>query len=72
MEVKVRGPYLFSRFVLAHMVKRNAGRIINVGSNVGIRPMPFATAYSISKAALLRLTDALAESVQGWGSACSP
>jgi NAD(P)-dependent dehydrogenase (short-subunit alcohol dehydrogenase family) len=42
------------------MVARRKGRVINVASDVGIRPSPETSSYACSKAALLRLTDSLA------------
>jgi 3-oxoacyl-[acyl-carrier protein] reductase len=67
LEVNVRGPFLCARAVLPSMLARQSGRIINVASNGGGRPMPTASAYSVSKAALLRLTDCLAAMVVGRG-----
>jgi NAD(P)-dependent dehydrogenase (short-subunit alcohol dehydrogenase family) len=67
VEVNLRGPYLCSRAVLPGMIARREGRIINIASNAGIRPVPYASAYSCSKAALLRFTDTLAESVEALG-----
>jgi NAD(P)-dependent dehydrogenase (short-subunit alcohol dehydrogenase family) len=49
------------------MVERRLGCIVNMASNVGIEPAPFGTAYSCSKAALLRLSDSLAVSVREHG-----
>lgn len=63
VEVNLRGPFLCTRAVLPGMISRRKGRIVNIASNVGIRPAPYATAYSCSKAALLRFTDSVAESV---------
>lgn len=67
VEVNLRGPFLCTRAVLPGMISRRKGRIVNIASNVGIRPAPYATAYSCSKAALLRFTDSVAESVQALG-----
>ena len=67
LEVNLRGPFLCARAVLPHMLGRQRGRIINVASNAGARPMPTASAYSVSKAALLRLTDCLAEMTTAQG-----
>lgn len=67
MEINLRGPYLCMRAVLPGMISRKSGRIVNIASNIGIRPAPYATAYSCSKAALLRLTDSVSESVQAMG-----
>ena len=65
MEVNVRGPMLFTRAVLPAMVARAQGRVINIGSYVGIRPTPDNVAYATSKAALARYTDSLAAAVSG-------
>jgi NAD(P)-dependent dehydrogenase (short-subunit alcohol dehydrogenase family) len=43
------------------MVARQRGRIINVASGVGTAPSAIYSGYSVSKAALFRLTDCLAE-----------
>ena len=67
LEVNVRGPLLFAHAVLPHMLARRSGRLINIASNAGARPMPTASAYSVSKAALLRLTDCLAAETQAHG-----
>jgi len=67
VEINLRGPYLCSRAVLPGMISRKSGRIVNIASNVGIRPHPYVTAYACSKAALLRFTDSVAESVKAMG-----
>lgn len=67
MEINLRGPYLCSRAVLPGMLERGEGRIINMGSAVGIRAEPMASCYSTSKAALLRLTDCMAFGVEDAG-----
>ena len=67
LEVNVRGPFLCARAVLPSMLARQSGRIINVASNGGGRPLPTSSGYSVSKAALLRLTDNLAAMVAGRG-----
>jgi NAD(P)-dependent dehydrogenase (short-subunit alcohol dehydrogenase family) len=53
--------------VLPHLLRAGAGRIVNLNSLAGMRAMPPAAAYSISKAALSRLTDNLAASLEGSG-----
>ena len=67
LEVNLRGPFLGARAVLPPMLTRQHGRIINLASNGGGWPMPTASAYSVSKAALLRLTDCLAAMTEGRG-----
>jgi 3-oxoacyl-[acyl-carrier protein] reductase len=63
LEVNLRGPMLFTREVLPGMVERRHGRIVNIGSYIGVRPTPGNTAYATSKAALARYTDSLAAAV---------
>ncbi len=67
LEVNLRGPFLCARAVLPSMLARQRGRIVNVASNVGGRPSPAGSAYSVSKAGLLRLSDCLAAMVEGRG-----
>lgn len=67
MEVNLRGPFLCARAVLPGMVERQHGRIINVASGAGTVPSSFNSAYPVSKAALFRLTDCLAEMTSAHG-----
>lgn len=66
-EVNLHGPFLCARAVLPSMIARQRGRIINIASNAGIRASAAYSAYSVSKAALLRLTDCLAEMTKAHG-----
>jgi NAD(P)-dependent dehydrogenase (short-subunit alcohol dehydrogenase family) len=67
VEVNLRGPLLCCRAVLPGMVARRRGRIVNVASGAGTRPIAYLSAYSTSKAALIRLTETLAAEVAGHG-----
>lgn len=67
IEVNLRGPFLCSQAVLTAMRARGSGRIVNIGSNVGLMPQPTSTSYACSKAALVRLTDSLALALAGSG-----
>lgn len=67
LEVNLRGPFLCARAVLPSMVARQRGRIINIASNAGVRPIAAYSGYSVSKAGLLRLTDCLAEMTRTHG-----
>jgi 3-oxoacyl-[acyl-carrier protein] reductase len=67
VETNVRGPFLVSRAVVPGMVERGRGRVVNVNSGMGARAVPGYSAYSVSKAALARFTDALAQSLEGTG-----
>lgn len=63
VETNLRGPFLLCRAVLPGMVERGRGRILNVNSGFGLRAGADYSAYSVSKAALSRLTDALVASL---------
>jgi len=59
--VHVRGPALLSRAFSLRLIDAGLpGSIVNVSSNLGLRPAPTTAAYSASKAAMLSLTRSLA------------
>jgi len=66
-EVNVRGPFLTSHAVLPSMLARGRGRIINIASGAGTRPIPYMSAYVSSKGALIRFTEVLAVETQEYG-----
>lgn len=57
LEINLRGAFLCTRFVLPGMCERRRGRIINVASGAALAALPNSSAYNISKAALVRLTE---------------
>ncbi len=67
VEVNLRGPALCSRAVLASMVPRKHGTIVNIGSSAGIGRTSVDSEYATSKAGLLRFTDSLAAALTGHG-----
>ncbi len=64
MQVNVKGPFELAKLVYPHMQARGGGSIINISSIGGLRPEPWLGIYSVSKAALLSLTQVLAKE---WG-----
>ena len=60
IEFNLKTAFLCTHAVLAGMLERCQGRVVFVASHSGVVPLPESTAYSSAKAALLRLTDALA------------
>jgi len=60
MDVNVRGIVLCSQLVLPAMVRAGRGRIINITSQAGAHRWPLASSYSVSKAAVIKLTENLA------------
>jgi NAD(P)-dependent dehydrogenase (short-subunit alcohol dehydrogenase family) len=67
VEVNLRGVMLCSRLVLPEMVSRRRGRIVNVTSHAGVFRWPLASAYSVSKAAVIKLTENLAYETRRYG-----
>ena len=54
--VNFKAPLLLTQALVPAMIERGFGSIVNVGAIAGSMPMPGATAYSASKAALHQLT----------------
>jgi NAD(P)-dependent dehydrogenase (short-subunit alcohol dehydrogenase family) len=67
MDVNVRGLVLATQLVLPAMVARRRGRIINVASQAGVHRWPLVSAYSVSKAAVAKLSENLAHEVRRYG-----
>jgi NAD(P)-dependent dehydrogenase (short-subunit alcohol dehydrogenase family) len=67
MDVNLRGIILCSQLVLPEMVTRGHGRIINVTSQAGVHRWPLVSAYSVSKAAVVKLTENLAHETSRHG-----
>jgi len=69
-EVNVLGPFLLMRTVLPAMIARRHGRIVNIGSQGAYAPIaesPTYSAYMGSKAALTRITEAVAHDARPHG-----
>ncbi len=60
MSVNVRGPWLCSREVIPHMRAGGYGRVINMGSTLGVVGVPGRTPYASSKGAVVQMTRVLA------------
>ena len=56
IDVNLMGSLNVSRIVIPNMIKNQNGKIINVASTLGYRPLPFVGAYSATKAALIQVT----------------
>jgi NAD(P)-dependent dehydrogenase (short-subunit alcohol dehydrogenase family) len=67
LTINLRGPLYCSRAVLPGMIRRGHGRVINVSSGAGFQAWPMVSAYSVSKAALFRLSENPADEVGGQG-----
>ena len=60
MNVNLRGLIVGTQLVIPDMVAAGRGRIINITSQAGVHRWPLASAYSVSKAAVVKLTENLA------------
>ena len=67
MEINLLGTFLCARAVLTGMTARGRGRIVNVASGAGIEGPPFVSAYVVSKAAVIRLSEELAMETEEHG-----
>jgi 5-hydroxydodecatetraenal polyketide synthase CpkA len=67
MDVNLRGVVLASRLVLPAMVAQRRGRIINITSVAGAHRWPLVSGYSVSKAAVIKLTENLAHETARYG-----
>ncbi|KAF7552643.1 hypothetical protein G7Z17_g4166 [Cylindrodendrum hubeiense] len=64
-EVNMKGPAALTHHVLPGMISRGSGIVINIGSRNAIHNHPFMTAYSASKASLLRFHQCIHLELQG-------
>jgi NAD(P)-dependent dehydrogenase (short-subunit alcohol dehydrogenase family) len=62
--VNLFGPFLLCQTVLPHMIRARRGKIINFSGGGATSPLRRFTAYGVSKAAVVRLTETLAEEVK--------
>lgn len=60
LDVNVRSAYLMSRASIPLMRENGGGAIVNTASTAGLKPAGDEAAYSVSKAAVVSLTGALA------------
>jgi NAD(P)-dependent dehydrogenase (short-subunit alcohol dehydrogenase family) len=67
LDVNVRGIVLCTQLVLPDMIAGGRGCIINLTSQAGVHRWPLVSAYSVSKAAVVKLTENLAFEVSRYG-----
>ena len=67
IEVNLGGAFVLTQLALAHMIPAGRGRIINITSYAGVYRWPLLSAYAASKAALVKLTETLAEETRPHG-----
>jgi len=60
MNINLKAPFILSQLVGRAMIKRHAGKIINIASQAGIVALDKHVAYCVSKAGLISMTKVLA------------
>ena len=63
LDTNLKAPFFLSKFAAVAMRQNGAGKIINIGDWAGIRPYKDYLPYSVSKAGLIGLTQALAKAL---------
>jgi NAD(P)-dependent dehydrogenase (short-subunit alcohol dehydrogenase family) len=66
-ETNVLGLLAVTQAVFPGMADRGSGRIVNIGSVVGLLPTPFAAAYCATKSAVHMLSDVMRMEVKPFG-----
>lgn len=63
LDTNLKAPFFAAKFAGAIMRRRGAGKIVNIGDSAGIRPYNNYLPYTVSKSALIGLTQALAKAL---------
>lgn len=67
LEANLVGPFMLIHAVLARMIERGSGLVVNVGSVAGRKAFPGNGAYSASKFGLRGLHEVMLEEIRGTG-----
>lgn len=67
MNINARSVVVMARAVAPIMIEQGSGRIVSVGARSGLQGSGGSGAYSASKAALIRATESLSESLKNQG-----
>lgn len=71
VDTSLKGAFNMIRHLYRHMMRRPAGRIINMGSVVGLTGNKGQANYSAAKAGLVGLTKSVAQELAGRGVTCN-
>ena len=67
IEINLLGTFLPARQAITRMKPRKRGKIINLSGGGATNPLPRISAYAAAKAAVVRLTETLAEDLRDFG-----
>ena len=71
INTNLRSVFVMCRAVLPGMIDQRFGRIVNIGAKQGIKGSGGDAAYSVSKAGVISLTEAIADEVVEYGVTCN-
>ncbi len=63
LDTNLKAPFFAAKFAAPIMRRQGAGKIINIGDSAGLRPFKNYLPYTVSKCALIGLTEALAKNL---------
>jgi NAD(P)-dependent dehydrogenase (short-subunit alcohol dehydrogenase family) len=63
LDTNLKAPFFAAKYAGAIMRRQGAGKIVNIGDSAGIRPYNNYLPYTVSKSALIGLTQALAKAL---------
>jgi 3-oxoacyl-[acyl-carrier protein] reductase len=67
IEINLYGSILMCRALIKHFRKQGYGKIIQLSGGGATNPLPNLSAYAVSKAAIVRFSETLAEELRGTG-----
>jgi NAD(P)-dependent dehydrogenase (short-subunit alcohol dehydrogenase family) len=67
IEINVYGSVLMCRELIPHFKKQRYGKVIQLSGGGATNPLPYLSAYAVSKAAIVRFIETLAEEVREFG-----
>jgi NAD(P)-dependent dehydrogenase (short-subunit alcohol dehydrogenase family) len=67
LSVNLKSVYLFSKYILPHMIKAGTGSVINTASSAAVIGIPGCDAYTATKGATLALTRSMAVEYRPFG-----
>ncbi len=67
MEINLMGSVLMCRALLPHFKERRRGKIVQLSGGGATNPLPRLSAYAVSKAAIIRFVETLAEEAREYG-----
>jgi NAD(P)-dependent dehydrogenase (short-subunit alcohol dehydrogenase family) len=67
IEINLMGSVLHARAALPHLRKSDRGKVVQLSGGGATAPLPFLSAYAVSKAAIVRFAETLAGEVAGDG-----